>query len=108
MRYKSTIVTTVFSRGESLAHSLTALRAILRRVGRIHLDHDTAGLFRLARKDQDEFIPSRVTDALGVMMILHHPFDVQIFDGDRVELSHDLDRRFMMNIGALASNRRIS
>src|SRR5215475_16178194 len=104
MRLESTILTLVFSHRQCFAHSLTTSRAILRRVGWIHLNYFTASLFRFARKDQDEFIPSRVTDALGEMMILHHPFDVQIFDSDRVELAHDLERRFMMKIGALASN----
>src|SRR5215475_917413 len=104
MRLEPTIVTPVLSHREGFAHSLTTSRAILRRVGRIHLDHDTASLFRFARKDQDELIPSRVTDALGEMMILQHPFDVQIFDGHRIEFAHDFERRLVMEIGALASN----
>src|SRR5262249_40955851 len=104
MRDKSTVDTPVLSRGERLAHSVTALRAILRRVGWIHLDDHTAGAFSLARQDQEELAPSRVTDALGEMMILHHPFNVQIFDGHRVKLSHDLKRRLVMEIRASALN----
>src|SRR5262245_35339630 len=38
------------------------------------------------------------------MMILHHPFNVQIFDGHRVKLSHDLKRRLVMEIRASALN----
>jgi putative transposase len=104
MRLESTFLTPVFSHRQCFAHSLTTSRAILRRVARIHLDHYTASFFRFARKYQDELIPSRVTDALGEMMILHHPFDVQIFHGDRVELAYDLERRLVMKIGALASD----
>ena len=104
MRLESTFLTPVFSHRQCFAHSLTTSRAILRRVGRIHLDHYTASFFRFARQDQYEFIPSRVTDALGEMMILHHPFDIQIFHGDRVELAYDLERRLVMKIGALASD----
>lgn len=37
-------------------------------------------------------------------MILHHPFDVQIFDGHRIEPAHHLERRLVMKIGALASD----
>src|SRR5262245_42335129 len=58
MRLEPTIVTSVLSHREGFAHSLTTFRAILRRVGRIHLDHYTTSLFRFARKDHDEFIPS--------------------------------------------------
>src|SRR5262245_25722784 len=104
MRLEPTFVTPVLSHREGFAHSMTTFRAILRRVGRIHLDHYTTSIFRFARKDQYEFIPSRVTDALGEMMILHHPFDVQIFDGHRVEFAHDFERRLLMKIGALASD----
>src|SRR5262249_54218047 len=70
MRYISTFVTSVLSLRQSLAHSVATLRAVLRRIGWIHLDYHTAGAFSLARQDQDELTPSRVTDALGEMMIL--------------------------------------
>jgi hypothetical protein len=37
------------------------------------------------------------------MMILHHPFNIQIFDGDRVKLSHDIERSLVVKVRALAS-----
>jgi hypothetical protein len=37
------------------------------------------------------------------MMIPHHPLNVQIFDGHRVELPHDLERRLVMEIRPLPS-----
>src|SRR5262245_8396363 len=104
MRLESTILTPVFSHRQCFAHSVTTSRAILRRVVRIHLDHPTTSLFRFARQYPDEVLTSRVPAALGEMMILYHPFDVQIFDGDRVELAHDFERRLVMKIGALASD----
>jgi putative transposase len=82
---------------------MAAARAILRRVRRIHLDYLSAGAFSLARKDQDELAPSRVTDALGEMMIPDHPSHVQIFDGNRVKLSHDIERSLVVKVRALAS-----
>jgi hypothetical protein len=96
MRNKSTIDTPMFSRGERLAHSATALRAILRRVGRIHFDYLATGAFSLVRQDRSELTPSGVTNALGEMMIFHHPFNIQIFDGDRVKLAHDIERRLVL------------
>jgi hypothetical protein len=104
MRNKSTIDTPMFSRGERLAHSATALRAILRRVGRIHFDYLATGAFSLVRQDRSELTPSGVTNALGEMMIFHHPFNIQIFDGDRVKLAHDIERRLVLEIRALAPN----
>lgn len=104
MRDKSTIDTPMFSRGERLAHSVTALRAILRRVGRIHFDHLATGAFSLVRQDRSELTPSGVANALGEMMIFHHPFNIQIFDGDRVEFSHHIKRRLVVEIRALALN----
>jgi hypothetical protein len=35
------------------------------------------------------------------MMVFDHPSHVQIIDGYRVELSHDLERRFVVMISAL-------
>ena len=104
MRDKSTIDTPMLSRGERLAHSVTALRAILRRVGRIHFDYPATGAFSLVRQDRSELTPSGVTNALGEMMIFHHPFNIQIFDGNRVEFSHDIKRRLVVEIRASALN----
>jgi hypothetical protein len=102
MRDESTIDTPMLSRSERFALSVTTFRAILRRVGRIHLDYLTASFFRFARQDQNELIPSCVADALRKMMILHHPFNVQIFDRNRIKLSHDLERRLVVKIRALS------
>ncbi len=104
MRNETTIGTPMFSCGKCLAHSISALGAILRRVGRIHFDYLTAGAFSLARKDRNELTPSGVTDALGEMMIFHHPAHVQVFDGDRIELSHDIERRLVVKVRTLALN----
>jgi hypothetical protein len=65
---------------------------------------ETASLFRFAREDQDELIPSRVTDALCRMMVLHHLSHVQIFDSNRIDLPHDLECRLVMKIRPLAPN----
>jgi hypothetical protein len=72
--------------------------------GWIHLDYYTASLFRFAREDQDELIPARVTDVLCQMMVLHHPFYVQIFYSNRIELSQDIERRLVMKVGPLPPN----
>jgi hypothetical protein len=83
---------------------MTALRAIMRHVGRPHLNYHTGEPLPFASKDQNALTPSRATEALGEMMILDHPFDIQIFDGYRVKLSRNLKRRLVVKIRALASN----
>jgi hypothetical protein len=104
VRHKTTIDASMFARRQALTHSLTTFRTILRRVGWIHLDYYTASLFRFARENQDELIPACVTDALCQMMVLHHPFHVQFFDSNRIELPHDLERRLVMKVGPLPPN----
>jgi putative transposase len=104
MRDKSTILTPMFSRGESFSHTMTALRAILRRVGRIHFDYLTTSIFRFVRQNRGELTPSRVANALGEMMVLNHSSHVQIFNGDRVKLLDEIERRLVMKVRALALN----
>src|SRR5262245_28148315 len=102
MRYKSTIHTSVLSRSEGLAHPMAALRAVLRRVGRIHLDYLTTSFFRFVRQDRDELTPSCVADALGEMMILNHSSHVQIFNGDCVKLLDEIEHRLVIEVRAPA------
>jgi len=94
----------MFPRRKSLAHPMAALGAILRRVGRIHSDHFTASVCSFARKDRTELTPAGVTDALGEMMVFHHPAHVQIFNGNRVKFLHDVQCRLMVKVRALPLN----
>jgi hypothetical protein len=48
--------------------------------------------------------PPGVTDALGQMMILNHSPHVQIFNGDRVKLLDEIERRLVVEVRALALN----
>jgi hypothetical protein len=104
MRYKATTDTAMLPCRKSLSDSMTALRAILRRVGRIHFDYLATGAFSLARQNRSELTPSGVTDALGEAVISDHPSHVQTFDGDYVELAHDVKRRLVVEVRALAGN----
>jgi hypothetical protein len=104
MRNKATIHTPVLSLCQTLAHPASTLRAILGRVRWIHLDYHPASVRSFAREDRDELPPSGITNALCEMMIFHHPFHIQFFDGNRVELSDDIERRLVMKIRALALN----
>jgi hypothetical protein len=80
---------------------MAASRAILRRVRWIHFDHCSTSFFRFEDHDLDELSPSRVTDALGQMMVPDHPLDVQIFHFDALVLIDQLSRFFEMKIASL-------
>jgi hypothetical protein len=80
---------------------MATARAILRRIRWIHFDHRSTSLFRFVDDDHYELPPSGVTDALGQVMVLDHPPDVQIFDFDALVLIDQLSRLFEMKIASL-------
>jgi hypothetical protein len=49
----------------------------------------------------DESAPRGITNGLGQMMILRHPFNVQVFNGDFVILPESFKRFFMREVLAL-------
>jgi hypothetical protein len=81
---------------------MTTARAILRRIRWIHFDHRSPSFFRFEDHDHYELPPSRVTDALGQVMVLDHTPDVQIFDFDALVLRDQLSRLFEMKIASLS------
>ena len=91
----------MLSRGKRLAHPGPTLRAILRRIGRIHLDHLTASALSLARKYLSELVPACVTDALCQPMVLDHALDVQIFNRYLVKFPNDLQSCLVVKVGSL-------
>ena len=81
--------------------SMATSGAILWRVRWIHFDHFSPSFFRFEDDDLDELSPSRVTDALGQVMVLDHPLDVQIFDFHALVLIDQLSRLFDMKVAPL-------
>jgi hypothetical protein len=73
--------------------SMATSGAILWRVRWIHFDHFSPSFFRFEDDDLDELSPSRVTDALGQVVVLDHPLDVQIFDFRRKAITKEMLER---------------
>ena len=102
MRNKTAVDTTVLSDRQRLAHATAALGAVLRRVGRVHLDHFTASIRSFACEDHGELVPARVTDTFGEMMVFDHPAHVQIFDGDVIVRANHIKRRLVVKVCTLS------
>ncbi len=68
---------------------MPTLRAILRRVGRVHGDLSPTGPGRRVREKVRELAPRCVLEARGEAMGLHHPIQRQVFNGKQVNLMHN-------------------
>lgn len=68
--------------GETLLDVRSAPVAFLGRETRGHSDHLMAGTFSLVFKDSEERAPTRVVNALGKIMVLHHSCHVQVLYAD--------------------------
>src|SRR5260221_5743481 len=56
--------------------------ALLRREARGDADHLMAGSFSPVFKDAEKRAPTGVVNALGTMMVAHHPADIQVLHAD--------------------------
>jgi hypothetical protein len=68
---------------------MSALRAILRRVRRVHSHESPTGPCCLVGQQVCELTPGGVVDTLGKTMVMRHPVDRQVFHCDQVKLVHD-------------------
>lgn len=108
MQNESTLNTAMLPHSERLADSCATTTAILRsEVG--GNDHNiTTGTRSLALMHFNESCPRRVTNALGEMVILDHPCNVQILKRDRIKLADKLKAQFVEEIKPLALNLQMS
>src|SRR5215468_12294995 len=75
------------SKGELLP--MATGRAILTRVRRIHRHESPTGPCCLVGEGSGKLRPRRVSDALGEAMVVQHPVDCEVFDGDQIKGSDD-------------------
>ena len=76
-----------------LFRPIPASITILRGIGRVHGDHFTesrafsitSGTLSLMREDSTEHGPGGIRDRLGEAVVLHHAFDIELFDGNHPE-----------------------
>ena len=68
---------------------MSTLRAILTRIRGIHGYVLSTGACSLVRKEVRELAPRRVMDALSKTMVMHHPIDRQVFNGNEIKRVRD-------------------
>ena len=61
-------------------------------------------VFSFVRKEIKKLAPSSIGNAFGKVMVFHHAFYVQVFNGDKPIAVYELARKFMMKISALIAN----
>lgn len=99
-----TTITNVLTHRKRLPNPLSAIAAILRGVRGGNSDYPATSVLSFVFEYLRKSSPTGVTDTFGEMVILHHPFDVQIFNGNRVKLSNDIESGFMVKVQPLALN----
>lgn len=70
------------SHREALLDVLPASAALLRREARGDSYHRMTGSLSLIREDSENCAPTGVVNALGQVMVSHHPSDMQVFNAD--------------------------
>ncbi len=82
-------------------NAAAAARADLTGVGRRHSDHSSPSVCCCGCEDAQELAPARVLNRLGQIVVLEQVGDLQVFMRDRVVLSHELECRLVVEVGAL-------
>ena len=90
---------------KTLGHTLPTAATVLAGVGRWHGDDSTPSVCCLGFEDGTELRPARIADALGEVAIPHHVGDLQIFEIDGVVVAEQLQRRLVVEVGALPLHR---
>ena len=101
MKLQTTFRATVFALCQCLFHPVAAAATFLRCVRRGYFPDSFRSFFRFRLKCLDESSPRGVIDSLGKMMVLDHPFYVQVFNGNFVILPQEVQRFFMREVLAL-------
>ena len=82
-------------------------RAILTRVRGVHRPILSTGPCCLVRQQGGELAPRRVLDAVRQTLVVRHPVDRQVFDGEQIKLVHDATTLLMREIAPPPSRARM-
>ena len=66
----------------------------------VDLHHATTSTFRLVRRVVDQLTPSSIGYALGETVVLEHPVNIQVLEGNDAKLVHQLATEFVGKISA--------
>ena len=101
MKLQTTFRTTVFPLRQGFTHSVTAAATFLRCVGRGNFPDSFRSFFRFRLKCLEESSPRGIANAFGKMMIFHHAFYVQVFNGDFIEALQQIQAYLVGKVLAL-------
>ena len=87
---------------EGLLDHLTTLLTFLAGKTRVHSDHLMSSTFSLGSEDSEELAPSCISNGFGKVMVLDHPFYVQVFNGNVVKGVSILLSKLEMKVFSLA------
>ena len=86
---------------QSLSLPMTALRAVLRGIGRVDGDRYPTSFFRFVGQALPELRPCRVVNGFRKTTIMHHAIDSEVFNGDQAVVVHQPTRQLMRKVMAL-------
>lgn len=104
MEHKTTTNTTMFADGERFLNSRPAVRTILRSERGGNFPYSPTGTFSLDGEYCYKGVPCGVTDGFCETVIPEKPGDVQILDGNFIELSDDSISNLVEIVAPLVSN----
>src|SRR5262249_44446469 len=87
---------------------VAAVAASLTRVSGVHSFKRPASVFSFAFRYCEKLPPGHVKNGLCKMVVLHHPANVQVFDGDPVEAFDQLRRLFVVKMLARSLYSQVS
>ena len=97
---QATVGTSVSPNAKIFGGKLSTRATLLRRIAWVYLHNLFAGALSLAFEDRDKGAPRDVVDLFSEPAS-GQPFDVQVFDNDRIEALDKVQRDLVMEIGAL-------
>jgi hypothetical protein len=87
---------------------VAAVATSLTRVSGVHSFKRPAGAFSLAFRYREKLSPGHVDNSLCETMVLHHPSNVQILNGDSVKAFDQLRRHFVVKMFARSLYAQVS
>jgi hypothetical protein len=106
--YKSALLALVHTNRKGHLLPVAAPAANLARVSWVHFFKRPASVLSFAFRYREKLSPSHVNYSFRKMMVLDHPANVQILDGDMIELLNQLRRFFVMKMFARSLNSQVS
>ncbi len=101
MKMQTTFRATMFPLCQCLAMACATAATFLRCIRRGYFPDSFRSFLRFRFECLDEKPPSYIADTFSQMMVFHHPFDIEFFNGDFVILPQQVKACFVGKVMAL-------